>query len=79
MLKLISFIEIERKQSKHIITSLKEISGIMKILTISGETDILIEIQVEDNDEAVLVIEKIEKIKGIIEIHSHFVMDEYIR
>ena len=79
MLKLISFIVIERKQSKHIVSELKKIVEIIKIMTISGEADILIEIQAEKNEEAIFVIEKIEKITGIIEIHSHFVMDEWIK
>jgi DNA-binding Lrp family transcriptional regulator len=79
MLKLISFIVIERKQSKHIVSELKKIAEIIKIMTISGEADILIEIRAEKNEEAIFVIEKIEKITGIIEIHSHFVMDEWIK
>ena len=79
MLKLISFIIIERKQSKHIVNELKKIPEIKKIMTISGEADILIEIHAERNEDAILVIEKIEKITGITEIHSHFVMDEWIK
>ena len=79
MLKLISFIVIERKQSKQIVNELKKIPEIKKIMTISGEADILIEIQAEENEDAILVIEKIEKITGITEIHSQFVMDEWIK
>ena len=79
MLKLISFIVIERNQSKHIVNQLKRIAEIVKIMTISGEADILIEIHAEENEDAILVIEKIEKIAGITEIHSHFVMDEWIK
>ena len=79
MLKLVSFIEIERNQSKRIIKELKKITDIIKIMTISGESDILIEIRADKNEEVIFSIENIEKIPGIIEIHSHFVMDEWIK
>ena len=79
MLKLVSFIVVERRNSKQIIKELKKITDIIKIMTISGEADILIEIHAEKNEEVIVAIEKIEKISGIIEIHSHFVMDEWIK
>ena len=77
IIKLISFIEIDRKEIQNIITELKKIERVVRIKMISGKADLLIEIQGEEGNEIVNSIEKIEKIRGITEIHSHFVMDEW--
>ncbi len=57
--------------------NLRKIEAVVKILMISGEADILIEIHAQEGENMVNIIEQIEKIHGITEIHSHFIMDEW--
>lgn len=77
IVKLVSFLKITRKKLPVIQKSLQDIKQVVKILIISGEADILIEIHAPYGDEMVTILENIEKIPGIKEIHSHFVMNEW--
>lgn len=76
-IKIASFIKTEVGYSSKCIDSLKNIENVVKILTISGEYNLLVEINTENSEDLVFIIEKIEKIKGIKEIHSHYVLMEW--
>lgn len=77
MLKIISFIKTNRIKLTKIQNQLLQVQEIRKIMMISGEADILLEIEALKSDDLMNVIEQIEKIDGIININSHFVMDEW--
>lgn len=79
IVKLVSFLKIRRKKLISIQKALQEIQEVVKILVISGEADILIEIHAPYGDEMVKIIENIEQIPDIKEINSHFVLDEWYK
>ena len=56
---------------------LKNIPEISKILSITGEFSLIVEILAESSDHFVPIIEKIEKFSGILAIQSHYVMAEW--
>lgn len=76
-IKITSFIKIEFGKSEKFNQELKQISEVVKILSISGDFDLLIHIMVERSEDLVEIIEKIEKISGIKEIKSHYVLAEW--
>ena len=70
-----SFLKLQPGFSESVIESLKQIPEVVKILTISGEFDILVEITSPVSENfATIFSEKIDHLPGIIEIHSHLVM-----
>ena len=76
-IKITSFIRIKFGTSELFNEALKKIPEVVKILSISGYFDLLIHIVVDTSEDLVEIIEKIEKIDGIIEIHSHYVLSEW--
>jgi DNA-binding Lrp family transcriptional regulator len=76
-IKITSFIRIEFGKSKNFNAEIKKIPEIIKIFSISGEFDVMLSIEVEQSEDLVEVIEKIEKISWIKEIHSHYVLAEW--
>ena len=76
-IKIASFIKTEFGKSEFFSEELQKIPDITKILSISGEYEFLIEISVEKTEDLMDVIEFIEKIPGIKEIHSHYVLSEW--
>ena len=76
-IKIASFIKTEFGQSEFFGKELQKIPDINKILSISGEYEFLIEISVEKTEDLMDVIEFIEKIPGIKEVHSHYVLSEW--
>ena len=76
-IKIASFIKTEFGKSDFFAKELQKISDITKILSISGEYEFLIEISVEKTEDLMDVIEFIEKIPGIKEVHSHYVLSEW--
>ncbi|UYP46332.1 hypothetical protein NEF87_002617 [Candidatus Lokiarchaeum ossiferum] len=76
-IKITSFIKIEFGNSEKFNEELKQIPEVVKILSISGDFDLLIHILVEKSEDLVEIIEKIEKIPGIKEINSHYVLAEW--
>ncbi|QEE15671.1 Lrp/AsnC ligand binding domain-containing protein [Promethearchaeum syntrophicum] len=75
--KIASFIKTEFGKSEFFGEELQKIPDITKILSISGEYEFLIEIRVEKSEELIDIIEYIEKIPGIKEVHSHYVLSEW--
>lgn len=76
-IKIASFIKTEFGKSEFFIKELQKIPEITKILSISGEYEFLIEVITEKTEDLMDVIEYIEKIPGILEIHSHYVLSEW--
>ncbi|MHA1766798.1 MAG: Lrp/AsnC family transcriptional regulator [Promethearchaeota archaeon] len=76
-IKIASFIKTEFGKSEFFIKELQKIPEITKILSISGEYEFLIEVITEQTEDLMDVIEYIEKIPGIQEIHSHYILSEW--
>ena len=78
-MKLTSFIKLKFGTTQEFITLLKQISAITKILSISGEYSLIVEISAETSEDFVPIIESIEKFPGILAIQSQFVMKEWLK
>ena len=76
-IKIASFIKTEFGKSEFFSEELQKIPDITKILSISGEYEFLVEMIAEKSEDLMDVIEFIEKIPGIKEIHSHYVLSEW--
>jgi len=76
-IKIASFIKTEFGKSEFFSEELQKIPDITKILSISGEYEFLVEMIAEKSEDLMDVIELIEKIPGIKEIHSHYVLSEW--
>ena len=76
-MKLTSFIKLQFGKTQDFIIFLREIPEISKILSITGEYSLIVEISADSSDDFVPIIEKIEKFLGILAIQSHFVMAEW--
>lgn len=72
---IVSFLKIKPQFKNDFLAPLKEIPEIKKIQLISGHFDLLIEISAPNSEDLVPIFEKIEKIPGLKEIHSHFVLE----
>ena len=76
-IKIASFIKTEFGKSEFFSEELQKIPDITKILSISGEYEFLVEMIAEKSEDLMDVIEFIEKIPGIKEIHSHYILSEW--
>ncbi|MHA1583710.1 MAG: Lrp/AsnC ligand binding domain-containing protein [Promethearchaeota archaeon] len=76
-LKLESFIKFETGNDSAIIDALKQIPEVSKILSITGDSDLLVEIISDKSEDLMEIIEHISIISGVSEIHSHYVMLEW--
>jgi DNA-binding Lrp family transcriptional regulator len=75
---ILSFLKIQPNKSDLIFTALKSIPNVKKIISITGEFDLLIEIQTQSSEQLVDIISKqIESISGIKKIQSHYVMNTW--
>ena len=76
--KMAILMKIKNGSMKSVINSLKEIPEVTKILSITGDYDILLDIEVEKPEQLqIIYLKKIDHIPGIIEIHSQFVLSEW--
>jgi len=76
-MKLTSFIKLQFGKSQEFITYLRKIPEITKILSVSGEYSLIVEISAETSEKFVPIIESIEIFPGILAIQSQFVMKEW--
>ena len=76
-IKIASFIKTEFGKTDFFSKELQKIPDITKILSISGEYEFLIEMIADKSEDLMDVIEFIEKIPGIKEIHSHYILSEW--
>ena len=77
MILIDSFIRTESGKVQEILENLKKVAQIRKIFTITGEYNFLIETEVEQPENFVEIIEKLEKFPGLIDIHSHLILKEW--
>ncbi len=69
------FIKIKTGKTTSIINRLKEIDEVIKIQSITGEYDILIEIEADTPDDLYDIYSKeIDVIPGVKEVHSHYIV-----
>ena len=75
----ISIIKVEQRKFKQVKESLEKINEIKRILLLSGEFDIILEIEIDEPEELWnLFVDKIDKIDGIIETNTHIVIKEVV-
>ncbi len=78
MIRALIFCKIEHKAMKHVINQLKKIPQIKKVLSLTGDYDILAEIDVESPEILYDVFENnIDPIEGIINTNTHVVMKSF--
>ena len=69
------FCKVEHKWMKSVVDKFKEIPEIKRVFSLTGEYDVLAEIEVEDTDILYDVFAKrIDPIEGIIKSNTHIVM-----
>ncbi len=72
------FCKIEHKAMKNVIEKLREIPQITKVLSLTGDYDILAELNVDSTDNLYDVFEtKIDPIEGMISTNTHMVMKSW--
>jgi len=76
-MKLTSFIKLQFGKAQEFIILLQKIPEITKILSVSGEYSLIVEISAESSEDFVPIIESIESFPGILAIQSQFVMKEW--
>lgn len=75
MLKVVSFLKVEFGKTSEILENLRQIPEVVKVATVTGDYDMLIEIEVEDSEAlAQIFMKKVDIIEGIKDIHSNYVM-----
>jgi DNA-binding Lrp family transcriptional regulator len=73
--KITSFLTTLTGKSAQIIEKLKKIPKIVKIQNITGEYDLLIELEADEPEDLAEVFSKhIDNIPGITTVHSHYIM-----
>ncbi|MHA1519047.1 MAG: Lrp/AsnC ligand binding domain-containing protein [Promethearchaeota archaeon] len=76
-IQLVSFIKVHIGQKGAFLNALKQIEEIVRVQSITGDYDILIEINVAQSEDLVATFESIDKIPGLLGIQSHFVLEEW--
>ena len=76
-IQLVSFIKLAHGQKSEFIAKLKGIEEIVRIQSITGDFDILIEINVNASEELIPIFEEIEQVPGLSRMESHFVLEEW--
>jgi DNA-binding Lrp family transcriptional regulator len=75
MVKLISFFKVQLGYLKSIIESLKNISEVIKVQTVNGEYDLLVEVEVEQPSELYdFFTQKIDVLEGLKDTNSHLIL-----
>ena len=76
-IQLVSFIKVHTGNKGAFLNALKRFDEIVRVQSITGDYDILIEINVAESEDLVSIFESIEKIPGLMEFQSHFVLEEW--
>jgi len=72
------FCKVEHKWMKNVVDQFKVIPEIKRVFSLTGEYDILAEIEVEDTDKLYEVFaKKIDPIEGIINTNTHVIMASF--
>ncbi|TFG03451.1 MAG: Lrp/AsnC family transcriptional regulator [Promethearchaeota archaeon] len=78
--KAIIFCQVEHKAMTRVIEQFKKIPEIKTVFSLTGDYDLLAEIEVESTDELYeSFANKIDLIDGIIVTNTHVVMKEFIK
>lgn len=79
-IKALIFCQIEPKKMLDVIEQLNKIHEIKKVFSLTGDYDILAEIEVDSTDELYESFAKnIDLIDGILETNTHVVMKEFLK
>ncbi|MFX1339215.1 MAG: Lrp/AsnC family transcriptional regulator [Promethearchaeota archaeon] len=76
--KALIFCQVEHKKAEKVVEELNKIHEIKKVFSLTGDYDILAEIEVDSTDELYESFAKnIDLIDGILETNTHVVMKEF--
>ena len=79
-LKALIFCKVEHKAMARVIEEFNKIPEIKKVFSLTGDYDVLAEIDIESPDELYeSFAKKIDPIEGIIVTNTHVVMKEFLR
>ncbi|MHA1660694.1 MAG: Lrp/AsnC family transcriptional regulator [Promethearchaeota archaeon] len=79
-IKALIFCQIEHDAMSMVIEQFREIPQIKKVFSLTGDYDVLAEIEVENTDELYdSFAKKIDPIKGIISTNTHVIMKTFKR
>lgn len=77
-IKALIFCQVSHKAMVDVLEELKKITEIKKIFSLTGDYDILAEIEVETSDELYNAFsKKIDPIEGIVKTNTHVVMKSW--
>ena len=80
MIKALIFCQIEHKKTEQVVEQLNKIAEIKKVFSLTGDYDILAEIEVDSTDELYESFAKnIDLIDGILITNTHVVMKEFLK
>jgi DNA-binding Lrp family transcriptional regulator len=75
MIRIVSFLKTEFGKTDAILASLKSVPEIVKIVSITGEYDILIEIESETPETiADILVKYVDSIPGLVSVHSNYIL-----
>jgi len=76
--KALIFCKVHHKEMTKVLNSFKEIPEIKKVFSLTGDYDILAEIEVDNTEELYeSFANKIDLIDGIIKTNTHIIMKEF--
>jgi DNA-binding Lrp family transcriptional regulator len=79
-IKALIFCKVEHKAMRKVIDEFKRIPEIKRVFSLTGDYDILAEIEVESSEELFeLFAKKIDVIEGIVNTNTHVVMKEFMK
>ncbi len=79
-IKALIFCKVHHKAMENVINKFNQISEIKKVFSLTGDYDLLAEIEVENSDELYnSFAKKIDYIEGIIKTNTHVVMKEFTK
>ena len=79
-IKALIFCKVEHKAMVQVIEKFNKVPEIKKVFSLTGDYDILAEIEVESTDELYKSFAKnIDPIDGIINTNTHVVMQEFVK
>lgn len=75
MVKIVSFLELEQGHLKEIVNAIKEIPEVIKVVTVAGEYDLLVEFEVANEEQLFEIFtKKIDILPGLKDINSHYIL-----
>ncbi|TXT62041.1 MAG: hypothetical protein BAJALOKI3v1_690017 [Promethearchaeota archaeon] len=79
-MKALIFCRVYHKEMANVIEKFREFPEIKKVFSLTGEYDVLAEIEVEDSDALYeSFANKIDMVSGIIKTNTHVIMKEFVK